>query len=273
MRITKWISIFMVVSFLSCQKLTDVVRPLFLSDSEEIALGNKFKAQILADPTHYPPFKGDDRVKLYVSNLGASIASVQKDWNPGGLQFTFTIIEDSAVNAFAVPGGHVFVYTGLLKAAGSKAQVAGVLAHEIAHITKHHSANLMVQQSMFDLTQQILFGSDTTSSRIITSLLGNLTFLKFSRDDENQADSCSVVYTARANINPLGIAEFLGILKNKYGDNARILEPITEPLSTHPPLSKRIEHVNEIIQKTPGANTSLDPGIQEYALIKSLINK
>ncbi len=250
----------------------DSIRPFFLSEDEEITMGDKFKAQIINDQVNYPPFRGNVKVSVYIDSLGQRLASVQKDWSSSLLKFTFTIInDDTMVNAFAVPGGHVFVYTGLLLAVENEAQIAGVLAHEIGHITKHHSANMLVQQNMLGFVNDILFGSDSSSITAITSLLEGLTFLRFSRENEYEADNCAVAYTALAGMNPSGLSEFLTILQKKYGDIPRIIEPVENAVSSHPPLSKRVENVNELIKKNKQADTTIDRNTTEYLAIKSLL--
>lgn len=250
----------------------DSIRPFFLSENEEITMGNKFKAQIINDQVNYPPFKGNVKVSNYVDFLGQRLASAQKDWSSSSLKFTFTILDDDTmVNAFAVPGGHVFVYTGLLLAAENESQIAGVLAHEIGHITKHHSANMLVQQNMLGFVNDILFGNDSSSISAITSLLEGLTFLRFSRENEYEADNCAVAYTALAGMNPSGLSEFLAILQKKFGDSPRILEPVENAVSSHPPLSKRIEKVNEMIKQNKNADTSIDRNAIKYLTIKNLL--
>lgn len=266
----KGLLFFVFSMFLFC----NTIRPFFLSESEEISMGDKFKVQILADQKNYPSFKGNVRVSSYVDSLGSRIASVQKDWNSVALKFTFTIIQnDTMINAFAVPGGHVFVYTGLLLAAQNESQVAGVLAHEIGHITKHHSANMLVEQNALGFVNTIIFGSDSSAAAAVTTLLEGLTFLRFSRDNEHEADSLAVVYTSLARMNPVGMSQFLSILKSKYGNSPRILEPVENAMSSHPPLPDRIENVNKIIGKTTGADTTLSRKEIEYGVIRDLLLK
>jgi beta-barrel assembly-enhancing protease len=261
---------FVFCSFLFC----NAIRPFFLSESEEITMGNKFKAQIVADTIQYPHFRGDKRVCSYIDSLGKLISSAQKDWNNSALTFSFTIIDnDTMINAFAVPGGHVFVYTGLLIAAQNESQVAGVLAHEIGHITKHHSANMLVEQNMIGFANTILFGNDSSAAVAISTLLEGLTFLRFSRGNENEADSLAVSYTALACMNPTGMSQFLSILKSTYGDSPRILEPVENALSSHPSLSDRIKNVDEIIRKSKNADTTLSLKASEYSVIRSLVRK
>ena len=165
------------------------LRPFLISEEQEITIGNNLKNQISADTETYPPFKGDYRVTKFVDSIGAILAENQKE-RPN-LRFTFTVLEDDTfINAFAIPGGHVFVYTGLLKEVENTAELAGVLAHEIGHITSYHSANRLVASEVTGLVNQILFGDESTIAKAAASLLENLAFLKFSRKKMNlRADS------------------------------------------------------------------------------------
>ncbi|NMB96000.1 MAG: M48 family metalloprotease, partial [Clostridiaceae bacterium] len=115
------------------------MRPLLISEDDEIKLGNSFKAQILSDTREYPQYNGNQAVIRFVDSVGQYLASVQ-DERPN-LPFTFTILDKDEINAFAIPGGHIFVYTGLLRNIESTSELAGVLAHEIAHITLYHGVN------------------------------------------------------------------------------------------------------------------------------------
>lgn len=253
---------------LSCNTL----RPFLLSESDEITMGNKFSLQISSDTVNYPAYKGNARVSTYIDSLGQKIAATQKDWTSSSLKFTFNLVKnDTMINAFAVPGGHVYLYTGLLLAAENESQVAGVIAHEIAHITKHHSANILIKQNMVGLINDVIFGDDASSIKAVSELLGGLVFLRFSRDNEYEADSCAVAYTKAAGMNPKGMSQFLGILKKTYGENStRILEPVETALSTHPKVSQRISEVDGIIVRS-GADTTVSVRSTEYAGIKALI--
>jgi beta-barrel assembly-enhancing protease len=262
---------FLVPAIFSCNTLTD----FFISDEQEVQMGDKFKAQILADPTQYPQYKNTnartDSVIKYVEAIGNKIVDVQHDRKKADLHFDFTLIDnDTMINAFAVPGGHVFVYTGLLKAAKSGAEVAGVMAHEIGHVTMRHGANQLMKAEAFDVVNQVLFGNDSASiASAVTKICANLLFLKFSREDEYQADSCAVAYTVAAQYNPYGSVHFFETLKAKYGGGMGPFEMV----STHPDTDKRISEVKRIIAKTPNApaddgTTWMDPS---FAAIKAKI--
>jgi predicted Zn-dependent protease len=248
--------------FLNCQTLSSII----ISDEDEIEIGNKFKQQIVADKEQYPLYSDranyDPRVVRYIDSLGGLLSRVQDD-RPT-LEFTFTIIDDTLVNAFAIPGGHVFVYTGLLRKAENGAEVAGVLAHEIGHITMYHGKKMLASQGIVGSINSILFGDSSTISSTVTMLLENMAFLKYSRKNEIQADSCSVAYTTKAAINPRGMYSFL----QKLGGTSAIFEPF----STHPDMESRLENVNEVMKKTPNIPPSGEKMFaSEYLEVKALL--
>ena len=252
--------------FLYCGTATNAVRPLFLSEPDEIALGNKFKEEILSDTENYPEYTENQDVIDYIRNMGQKIARAQKDRDT--LPFTFTIIDvDTMINAFAIPGGHVFIYTGLIKNATNGAQVAGVVAHEIGHITKYHGANRLVQSSFASSINDILFGDSSSAAKTVATIVESMVFLKYSKNDEYQADSCAVAYTLLSDYNPVGMKQFLQKLYDLYGEQPKIFEPF----STHPPLSKRVEetqkHINELSNDPSDVTTGLF--VDEFEAIKA----
>ena len=249
----------------SCESITNLI----LSDEDEVAMGNKFKAEILADSVQYPQYKATtaDRADVinYINTMGQKLAKAQKDRK--NMSFTFTLIDnDTMINAFAVPGGHVFVYTGLLKAAQSGAEVAGVIAHEVGHIAMRHGASRLVEAYGITALTQMVFGTDSSAAGKIAEICTGLLFLKFSRDDEYQADSCAVAFTTAAQYNPIGMKNFFETLKAKYGGGMGAFEV----LATHPDTDKRISEVQRIIAKTSGApqNSTDWMYTAEYAAIK-----
>jgi predicted Zn-dependent protease len=251
----------------TCSAVTKFMRPILISDSDEATLGTKFQSEIVADTKNYPVYKKNAEVVHYIDTLGQSLVRAQSDRKD--LAFTFQIIDnDSVINAFSVPGGHVFVYTGLLKAAQNGAEVAGVLAHEIGHVTMRHGVNRLVQQYGVDFVNQIVFGENATASKMIAGLLENMLFLKFSRTDEYQADSCGIAYAFNCGYNPYGMSSFFQTLFSKYGDSPM------EAFSDHPNTSERIKRVQGLIGKlkNPPASTSTTGLHQpDYVRIKSKI--
>jgi predicted Zn-dependent protease len=134
----------------------------------------------------------------------------------------------------------------------------------------HHSANRMVQLYGLTLINQILFGSDSSATSGIAQVLEGILALKFSRDDEFQADSCAVAYTVATDYNPYGIKRFFEMLIDKYGSNSGVFEA----LSTHPDTQKRIDESVRIAKKTPNAppdDGTTEMHITDFAAIKTKI--
>jgi len=251
---------------LSCNTMTDAITGLVISDADEISIGAKLKAQMLADTRTYPAYTKDASVTSYINNLGAALVAAQTDRT--NIPFTFTIINDTIVNAFSLPGGPVFIYRGLLEKANSGAEVAGVLAHEIGHVTMRHGAKKLAETEGVQIVNQIVFGNDSTVSATVAGLLVNMAFLKFSRDDEYQADSCGVCYSFAARYNPYGMKNFFNTLYTLYGDTPM------EALSDHPATSERITNVQRLINKLHSPPLSTDTTgmhADEYLTIKAKI--
>ncbi|MBN1309135.1 MAG: M48 family metalloprotease [Chitinispirillaceae bacterium] len=235
----------MLAGFFSCNRVQDVATDLLISDEEEIKLGRQYKAQIEADDDEYPLYTAktgySDDVVDYIDSIGQNIARHQDDRD---IEFTFTVIDnDSVVNAFAVPGGFVYIYTGLIKSARNEAEIAGVLAHEIGHITNRHGAKQMVKQYGIDLLLDVLVG-DSSAIRTVMDISSGLLFLNYSRENEFQADSCSVEYLVKTGYNPSGMKTFLEFLADMGGGTA---PKLLQFLSTHPPTDERITAVARII--------------------------
>jgi predicted Zn-dependent protease len=252
--------------FPGCQTLSSII----ISDEDEIKIGDKFKQQIVADTVQYPLYSArpdaDLRVVRYVDSIGNLLSRIQDDRK---IDFTFTVIDDTLVNAFAIPGGHVFVYTGLLAKADNGAEVAGVLAHEIGHITKYHGKKMLASQGVVNFVNTILFGDSASVTSTVSVLLEKMAFLKYSRTNEYQADSCSVAYTTKAAINPRGMHSFL----QKLGESTAF-EKYSEAFSTHPDVEKRLTNVQQVIDKTsnvPAVGEKMF--VSEYAGIRTSAGK
>ncbi|MDP7129727.1 MAG: M48 family metallopeptidase [Planctomycetota bacterium] len=154
--------------------------------------------------------------------------------------FTFHITRNEQINAFAMPGGHVVIHTGLLLAADSPEEVAGVLAHEIAHVTHQHSLRKIFESAGLYIIVQAILGD---ASGLISVIADYGTFLvnrKFSRDFEREADDEGWVYLQRANIDPRGLAEFFKKIQQRKGGAIQTVEEATSILNTHPTDAERI---------------------------------
>lgn len=213
-----------------------------ISVEEEKQLGTKFAAEIEKQST----LVSDPEIQAYVDTMGKKLLTGARDVK---FDYTFKVVKDDTVNAFAVPGGYVYLQTGLLKAAETEDEVAGVLAHEINHVVARHSTRQLTQQYGYSLLLQLVLGQDPgLVSQIAGSLVGKAGALAYSRGMETQADFLAVETMHKAGYNPNGILKFFQKLDamSKRDPNA-----LMRFFSSHPMTSDRIEEVRKEIAKLP----------------------
>lgn len=161
--------------------------------------------------------------------------------------YQFRIVRDSTVNAFALPGGFVYVHTGLLRSARDVSELAGVLGHEVAHARLSHGAEQARQQQGLSaaITVVCMFSGlcDGGVSQMAINVGANMLTAKFSRTDELQADSAGIVYTTRAGVDPRGMIRFFARLREQSGNVPAYLEWV----SSHPMEGTRIEAADRLI--------------------------
>ena len=148
------------------------------------------------------------------------------------------IKDDVTVNAFAVPGGYLYFYTGLIKTLENEAEFVGVMAHEMAHVARRHSTQQITDAYGIDLLLSMLLGkSQNQWVKIAADMTSGLVDLKFSRNHEYEADKYAVIYTYPTEWDARGVADFFNRM------NTQTHTPVF--LSTHPADEKRVEKVNE----------------------------
>jgi len=208
----------------------------------------------------------DGRATAYLNDLGRRLASKA----PGGQQypFQFKIVNDKGINAFALPGGFVYVNRGTFEAAANEAQLAGVVAHEIAHVVLRHGTNQVSKAYLAQAPLAILGGvlGDSNSMGSVLAQLGvsfatSSLLMKYSRDAEKQADLMATQMLYDSGYDPKAMAQFFERLQAE-GNGGRA----TEFFSDHPNPDNRIGSVNNEIVKLGGApsGSRLDsPGFQD----------
>lgn len=221
----------------------------FFSVDQDIEFGEEFHRQLLENPTEYPLLDPVDAPTAY-QHLERMRDALKSSSNlKYGTKFSwdvYIIENDDVINAFCVPGGKMYFYTGLIKFLDNEAQFAGVMAHEMAHADKRHSTKIMTKQYGFSLLLSALLGDDPgLLAEIAAELAQGLGTLYFSRDNEYEADEFAVKYTNDAtgdnNFYPKGIAGFF----EKIGtDPSTTSAP--EFLSTHPSDEHRLENINTV---------------------------
>lgn len=162
------------------------------------------------------------------------------------LEFTLTVVEDRTVNAFALPGGYIFVHTGLLSFAESDGEIAGVLAHEIAHVDRKHGMNRLKRQvGMAFLLQLVLKKSDAKEDlNKLGTIAINLAQLGYSREEEFEADRYGVYFMEKAGFDREEILNFWERIMEQSG--GREDPALLYLFSTHPPTSERIKRIKAL---------------------------
>jgi beta-barrel assembly-enhancing protease len=173
------------------------------STQQEVDLGDSYAAQVEQQLS----IIRDPEVARYITVLGDSIARVSDDRN---LTWTFRVVDQTEINAFAVPGGHIYVYRGLIEKSATMSELAGVLGHEIAHVTQRHSMlqQRSQQRTSIAATVGCILAPQVCANGVGSALVnvgGGALFSKFSRDDEAEADRFGVKYVMRAGIDPRGM--------------------------------------------------------------------
>ncbi len=217
---------------------------MLISESQEIAMGMSYDTQVVATMGLYP----DAALQAHVQDMGARLAATSE--RPG-LPWTFRVVDDAAVNAFAVPGGHVYITRGILAALGSDAELAGVMGHEIGHVTARHTVAEMSKQQLIGLGLGVGSLASSTVARYAGAVNQALQvlYLKFSRDDESQADELGLRYMQRARFDPRempGVFTMLGRVSQASGGGR-----VPEWLETHPDPENRRERIAQRIAALP----------------------
>jgi predicted Zn-dependent protease len=210
-----------------------------VSTEQEIALGKQSAEQITQQIGRYP----DEKLQAYVSGIGMRMARASE--RPD-LPWSFTVLDDPTVNAFALPGGPVFVTRGILTHMNSEAELASVLGHEIGHITARHSVDQIskAQLAQVGLGLGMIFSEDLRQYGQLAGVGLQLMFLKFGRDDERQSDELGFKYMVAQGYDPREMADMFRTLEraSKTGEAPGRLP---EWLSTHPDPGDRAEKALE----------------------------
>ncbi|HEX6941037.1 MAG TPA: M48 family metalloprotease [Longimicrobiales bacterium] len=215
-----------------------------VSEAEEIRMGREYDQQIVAEMGLYP----DAELQAYVQELGARLAA--KSERPD-LPWTFRVVDDPVVNAFALPGGFIYITRGILAHLGSEAELAAVIGHEIGHVTARHSVNQMSRAMLAQVglgAASVFVPQVADYSQVASAALG-LLFLKYGRDDERQSDDLGLRYMRAAGYDPRempGVFAMLGRVSAAAGGGRT-----PEWLSTHPDPENRFERISAQVAALP----------------------
>jgi predicted Zn-dependent protease len=230
-----------------------------LTVEQDKELGTQVAAEIEGDPATYPilPETGrnglNENAYRHIRRITSTILNsgqvTYKDEFPWQVKI---IHDDSTLNAFATPGGYIYVYTGLIKYLDTEDQLAGVMGHEIAHADKRHTSRNITREYGFDLVVSALLGQNPGA---ITQIARGLAGLSYSRAFEREADDFSVVYLDPTDYQCNGAAGFF-VKINQASQDGRP----PQWLSTHPNPDNRVEAINAKADELGCDKTALDPG-------------
>jgi beta-barrel assembly-enhancing protease len=215
----------------------------FYSLEKEVAIGRQLSAEV----DQSSRMINDPIVTEYVNRVAQNIVLHSDSKVP----FTIKVVDSQEVNAFALPGGFLYVNRGLLEAADNEAEVAGVIAHEVAHVAARHGMEQASKGELFNyLSIPLIFfgGIGGYAIRQGLGLAVPLTFLKFSRGAEKEADRLGAQYMWAAGYDPNALVTFFEKLEAKERKKPGTLSKL---FSTHPPTGSRVTEVRELIARFP----------------------
>jgi Zn-dependent protease with chaperone function len=233
------------------------------SKQQDVQLGKEAAAQVERQAV----VVNDAQLNVWLRRVGEKLATTEE---AGGYPYTFQLVSDKSINAFALPGGPTFVHTGLLASADNEAQVAGVLAHEISHVALRHGTNQASKANLIQLPAA-LAGAVAGQG----SMLGNLAqlgigvgagsvLLKFSRDAERDADLLGTRIMAKAGYNPVELARFFEKLEAEGGARG------PQFLSDHPNPGNRRKAIEAEIRTLPRRDYTLGDA-QQFARMQHAV--
>ena len=221
--------------------------PCAISTQQEVEIGTNYASQIAKEL----PLIQDAEINRYITTLGTSLARVADQRN---LDWHFHVVDSREVNAFAVPGGYIYVNRGLIERSTSMAQVAGVVGHEIGHVTRRHSVKQMQKAQGTNIGATLLCTLTAACNSGLTqaalSIGANAAFAKFSRTDEAEADEVGVQYVVKAGIDPNGIPEMFEILQKERKTTPTEVDRF---FASHPMEESRISDTKRMIAAYPAA--------------------
>lgn len=247
--------------------ITGEKQRLQLSPRQEVIIGLQSRQEMAAK---YNGLYPDQTLQTYVDEVGNRIVE-QSSVNQSSYPFEFHLLRDTqTINAFALPGGQVFITAALLSRLNSEAQLAGVIGHEIGHVIARHGAEHLAKQQLgAALVNAVgIAASDTPEgarqAAILAQAVNQMVNLKYGREDELESDRLGFRFMTEAGYNPQGIVELMKILAS-----SRNGQQPPEFFSTHPNPGNRTERLEAIIQENfpNGIPVELEEGEQKFARI------
>ncbi len=226
---------------------------MLFSPQQDIAVGRKYAPEV---EKQMGGRIADQTLQNYIDSVGQRIARVSH--NPD-FEYRFVALNHESINAFALPGGYIFITRGMLEKLETESQLAGIFAHEVAHVVARDAMNAMSNQIGIDIllsaaTSESTPGGVTTAANLTNQIMG----LQYSKEDEKTADLAGLDYMSWTGYNPYAMVETIQMLQSQHESR-----PI-EFLSTHPSPESRLQYLTQKIQTQYPNVTTLKVGKQDY---------
>ena len=214
-----------------------------ISRDQEIKFGEQLDSLILNTPNEYNILNENNYSSsyTYLNNIMNEILTSSYLNREEYFNWTIRIIDEDVLNAFAAPGGYMYFYTGLMKYLDNEAQLAGVMAHEIAHVDRRHSAQRLERDMALNVIIAIILGKNPSKlEEFAAGIAKGVGDLAYSRSNEYEADEYAVKYTSETDYDPRGISGFFNKMEEAKSHR------LPEFLSTHPDPGNRLEAIDNV---------------------------
>lgn len=267
MKLRLFLLLFLLAQLVGCavNPATGKTDFVMMSEQQEIDLGRNYAQEIAKQ---YPRY-ADEKLQAYVQQVGERVA---RNSHRSNLDYSFTVIDSPDINAFATPGGHIYIHRGLMAYLGSEAELAAVLGHEVGHVTARHSVRQQSQSTAWNiLGQAVAIGTGVGAAGDITNVLGGALVSGYGRDMELEADGFGAQYLARSGYDPQAMIEVVKVLKSQEDfarDEARAKGQEVPPagyhglFDTHPDNDTRLRQV--VASASPLATSQGEVGRDSY---------
>jgi predicted Zn-dependent protease len=235
-----------------------------VSVEQEVEIGRETNAQVRKQV----PEVRDAQVTAYIRSVGERLA---RQASGPKYPYSFSMADYREINAFALPGGPIWIHRGVLHVATNESQVAGVLAHEVAHVAQRHAASQLTKGMMANLGLGLLGavlgnGAGGSAAQAAAAFMTNGIFMKFSRDDEREADQVGLQLLTRAGWDGRGMVELFEILQREAQRNPSSVETF---FSSHPSPQDRIQRLQGEVARRPGGTRDS----RQFQAIKTRLQK
>jgi predicted Zn-dependent protease len=226
---------------------------MLFSTEQDIEIGRKYAPEVEKE---LGGRIANESLQNYIDSVGQKIARIghRPDW-----KYQFVAVQDKSLNAAALPGGYIFITKGMLENLQTEAQLAGILAHETVHVVARDTLNVMSNQIGISILLSAVISAETSQGVLTAADLARLIIgLRYSRDDEREADLGGLDYMVAAGYNPYGMVETMQILQRQHE-----VRPI-EFLSSHPSPENRLAYLRQRAQTNYANIEGLKIGKEDY---------